>query len=70
LLTLEICFIGGILGRLIFIFKGFNLFTFKKRGLLISFFRIIWFIPAISTFGVIKYPLKVGFNIIILIDQG
>lgn len=70
LLTLEICFIGGILGRLIFIFKGFNLFTFKKRGLLISFFRIIWFIPAISTFGVIKYPLKVGFNTIILIDQG
>jgi NADH-ubiquinone oxidoreductase chain 5 len=69
MLTLFVCILGGLFGYLI---SEVSLFFFNKslyNNKLISFFRIIWFIPFISTIYIIKLPLKVGF-IIKIIDQG
>lgn len=69
-LTLIVCVIGGIFGYTLrnpsFIF--FN----KSLGLyLFSFINIsIWFIPLISTFGLVKYPLSLGLNSLKSFDQG
>jgi len=67
-LTLLVCLLGGLLGYFISLI---SLFFFNKsfNNKIIDFFRIIWFIPIISTYFVVKLPLKIGFNIK-LIDQG
>lgn len=70
LLTLVVCILGGIRGYLISIA---NLFFFNKsinNYYLTLFFRRIWFIPYISTYGIIKHPLKLGNLVIKSFDQG
>lgn len=69
-ITLIVCIIGGGLGYLI----SSVTFYFHNKSLnfyLFSFMNIsIWFIPILSTVGIIKYPLSLGFNTIKSFDQG
>jgi NADH-ubiquinone oxidoreductase chain 5 len=70
LLTLLTCILGGLIGYLISIT---NLFYFNKslnNYYITIFFRRIWFIPYISTYGIINYPLKLGNIVIKSFDQG
>nr|AWB99181.1 NADH dehydrogenase subunit 5 [Anopheles eiseni geometricus] len=60
MLTLFVCIIGGLLGyflsnvKLFFINKSLYLYNFS------NFVGSMWFMPIISTIGVINYPLKLG----------
>lgn len=70
LLTLFVCIIGGLIGylvsnvKLFFFNKSLNYYKFS------SFFGIIWFIPIISTVGIIKYPLFLAIISFKSFDQG
>lgn len=70
LITLLICILGGFLGYLInnvlFFFINKSLYFYKMR----NFIGIIWFIPIISTLGIVKLPLILGFNCLKIFDQG
>jgi NADH-ubiquinone oxidoreductase chain 5 len=69
-LTLIVCLLGGFLGYLI---RNVNLY-FSNKSLnfyLFSFINIsIWFIPVLSTLGIIFYPIILGFKTIKSFDQG
>lgn len=69
-ITLFVCIVGGLIGYLI---SNVSLFTKNKslRNYYISIFSgSIWFIPYISTYGIINYSLKIGINVVINFDQG
>jgi NADH-ubiquinone oxidoreductase chain 5 len=69
-LTLITCLTGGLLGYFIN-FVGLNFFNKSLSFYYCThFFRGIWFIPFISTNGIIFLPLKLGFSIIKSFDQG
>uniref|UniRef100_A0AB39A6N5 NADH-ubiquinone oxidoreductase chain 5 n=1 Tax=Demicryptochironomus minus TaxID=3231393 RepID=A0AB39A6N5_9DIPT len=68
--TLIICFIGGFFGYLI---SNINFFSFNKslNYYLFSFFSSsMWFMPLLSTVGVVYYPLNVSFKLYKNLDQG
>jgi len=68
--TLVICIIGGIFGYLI---RNINFYFFNKslNFYLFSFINSsIWFMPLISTIGIVFYPLSLGFNSLKSFDQG
>jgi NADH-ubiquinone oxidoreductase chain 5 len=69
-LILVTCILGGLFGY--FIRKTVLYFT--NKSLNTYFFRFInrsiWFIPLISTIGIIFYPLTSGFNVLKSFDQG
>nr|WPV76830.1 NADH dehydrogenase subunit 5 [Phlebotomus chinensis] len=69
-LTLEVCILGGLLGYLISFVKLYflnkALIYFKMSWFLGS----MWFMPMLSTLGVIFYPLKLGYYLIKNLDQG
>lgn len=69
-LTLFVCITGGLFGYFISLV---NLYFYNKSLDLynISYFLgSIWFIPYISTYGIINYPLNFGKIIYKSIDQG
>lgn len=69
-ITLFVCIIGGLFGYLI---SNISLFFINKslKYYFISIFRgSIWFIPYISTYGIINYSLKIGINVVNNFDQG
>lgn len=68
--TLMICLLGGIFG---FLISNISLFSFNKSKNLYFFsffFRRIWFMPALSTLGVIYFPVNLGMKILKSLDQG
>ena len=69
-LTLLVCVIGGVVGYLI---SNVN-FYFLNKSLNYYLFRFInisiWFIPLLSTIGLIFYPLTLGYKSIKSFDQG
>lgn len=69
-LTLLVCILGGLRG---YIIRNVTLY-FSNKSLnfyLFSFINIsIWYIPILSTIGIIKYPLSLGFYTIKSFDQG
>nr|UXG57136.1 NADH dehydrogenase subunit 5 [Bactrocera sp. 'yunnanensis'] len=70
LLTLFVCVVGGLLGYLI---SNVSLFYFNKSlysYLMSYFFGSMWFMPYISTYGVINYPLILGGSVCKSFDQG
>lgn len=70
IVTLVVCFIGGISGYLI---SNINFFFFNKslNYYLFSFFsRSIWFIPILSTVGLTYYPVSLSFKLFKNLDQG
>lgn len=71
LLTLSVCFIGGFIGYFIVYLKMKNIFlNFKNYYFWKSFLRLIWFIPILSSLGVIKIPLERGKKLLNFLDQG
>nr|AFO73399.1 NADH dehydrogenase subunit 5 [Anopheles punctulatus] len=70
LLTLFVCLFGGLIGYLM---SNVNLF-FTNKSLYFynfSFFSgSMWFMPLISTLGVINFPLKLGLYSYKSFDQG
>lgn len=69
-LTLLICFLGGLLG---FMISNISFFSFNK-SLAYYFFSFyscsMWFLPIISTVGVVRFPLNYGLKIVKSLDQG
>nr|QQQ88043.1 NADH dehydrogenase subunit 5 [Silba sp. LW-2021] len=70
LLTLFVCIVGGVLGYLI---SNVSLFYVNKslvNYLSSYYFGSMWFMPFISTYGIINYPLMVGSLVVKSFDQG
>nr|AQT19247.1 NADH dehydrogenase subunit 5 [Zeugodacus depressus] len=70
LLTLFVCIVGGLVGYLI---SNVSLIYFNKsfnNYLSSYFFGSMWFMPYISTYGVISYPLILGGSVVKSFDQG
>nr|QLY89711.1 NADH dehydrogenase subunit 5 [Xylophagus ater] len=70
LLTLLVCISGGFLGYMI---SNVSLFFFNKSMSMYFysyFLGSMWFMPYISTYGIIKYPLKLGSDVLKSFDQG
>nr|YP_009487726.1 NADH dehydrogenase subunit 5 [Anopheles minor]AWB98518.1 NADH dehydrogenase subunit 5 [Anopheles minor] len=70
MLTLFVCIFGGLIGyllsnvKLFFINKSLYFFNFT------NFVGSMWFMPIISTIGIINYPLKLGLYSYKSFDQG
>nr|QVL29376.1 NADH dehydrogenase subunit 5 [Ceratitis rubivora] len=70
LLTLFVCILGGLIGYLI---SNVSLYYFNKslnKYLLSYYFGSMWFMPYISTYGIINYPLILGGVVLKSFDQG
>nr|UFY98542.1 NADH dehydrogenase subunit 5 [Piophila megastigmata]UFY98555.1 NADH dehydrogenase subunit 5 [Piophila megastigmata] len=70
LLTLFVCIVGGILGYMI---SNVSLFYINKSliyYILSYYFGSMWFMPYISTYGIISYPLLMGNMVVKSFDQG
>nr|YP_009169965.1 NADH dehydrogenase subunit 5 [Polypedilum vanderplanki]ALD88424.1 NADH dehydrogenase subunit 5 [Polypedilum vanderplanki] len=70
MMTLLICVLGGIIGVLC---SKLVFFSYNKSlsFYLFSFFSCsMWFMPLISTMGVVFYPLNYGFKMFKFIDSG
>nr|AHG53226.1 NADH dehydrogenase subunit 5 [Drosophila santomea] len=70
MLTLFVCIVGGLFGYLISIS---NLYSLNKSLLnynLTLFLGSMWFMPYISTYGMIFYPLIYGQLVVKSFDQG
>lgn len=69
-MTLLTCLLGGIIGYLM----SFNSLLFFNRAFnlnkLIFFFSLMWFIPLLSSYIIIKLPLLYGNYFIKLVDKG
>nr|YP_010895022.1 NADH dehydrogenase subunit 5 [Callicera aenea]WJW73535.1 NADH dehydrogenase subunit 5 [Callicera aenea] len=69
-MTLFVCIVGGLFGYLI---SKISLFFYNKsfNSYLVSMFvGSMWFMPYISTYGIVNYSLKIGMNIVKNFDQG
>nr|WKU83767.1 NADH dehydrogenase subunit 5 [Argyra sp.] len=69
-LTLFVCISGGILGYLI---SNVNLYFYNKSFIFYNlswFWGSMWFMPYISTYGILFYPLQLGGLIYKNMDQG
>nr|QWY23074.1 NADH dehydrogenase subunit 5 [Melanostoma scalare]UXF58158.1 NADH dehydrogenase subunit 5 [Melanostoma orientale] len=69
-MTLFVCIMGGFFGYLI---SNISLFFMNKslKYYFISMFSgSMWFMPYISTYGIINYSLKIGMNVVNNFDQG
>uniref|UniRef100_A0AAU7YTB6 NADH-ubiquinone oxidoreductase chain 5 n=1 Tax=Cheilosia bombiformis TaxID=3103807 RepID=A0AAU7YTB6_9MUSC len=69
-MTLFVCIIGGFTGYMI---SHISLFFFSKslNNYLVSLFvGSMWFMPYISTYGILNYPLKLGMHVLKNFDQG
>nr|YP_010360980.1 NADH dehydrogenase subunit 5 [Zeugodacus caudatus]UNQ86529.1 NADH dehydrogenase subunit 5 [Zeugodacus caudatus] len=70
LLTLFVCIVGGVLGYLI---SNVSLFYVNKslnNYLSSYYFGSMWFMPYISTYGIVNYPLILGGSVCKSFDQG
>nr|AND46657.1 NADH dehydrogenase subunit 5 [Anopheles cruzii] len=70
MLTLFVCILGGIMG---YILSNVKLFFMNKSLYYYNFVCFVgsmWFMPIISTIGVINYPLKLGLYSYKSFDQG
>nr|ADW41423.1 NADH dehydrogenase subunit 5 [Drosophila ezoana] len=70
LLTLFVCIFGGLVGYLISVS---NLYSINKSMIFynfINFMGSMWFMPYISTYGIIYYPLNYGQIVGKSFDQG
>nr|QCF45700.1 NADH dehydrogenase subunit 5 [Analcellicampa xanthosoma] len=68
ILPLLIIFLGGILGYLMYS-MSLNKLNFKSMFFIKMFMSSMWFLPIISTYGLIKYPMIASMNLTYLIDQ-
>nr|UZA61125.1 NADH dehydrogenase subunit 5 [Graptomyza sp.] len=69
-MTLFVCIMGGLVGYLISkVSLFFNNKSFNNYFMSL-FVGSMWFMPYISTYGIINYSLKLGMNIFKNFDQG
>nr|YP_009663923.1 NADH dehydrogenase subunit 5 [Synthesiomyia nudiseta]QCW07956.1 NADH dehydrogenase subunit 5 [Synthesiomyia nudiseta] len=69
-LTMLVCLMGGISGYLI---SNISLFFFNKAlnsYSISNFLGSMWFMPYISTYGIINYPMMMGNMVVKSFDQG
>nr|YP_010999288.1 NADH dehydrogenase subunit 5 [Cricotopus ornatus]WPM93134.1 NADH dehydrogenase subunit 5 [Cricotopus ornatus] len=69
-LTLVVCLIGGFMG---YIISNVSLYFFNKslNFYLFSFLNMsMWFMPILSTLGIVKFPLILGFKSMKSFDHG
>nr|YP_010895321.1 NADH dehydrogenase subunit 5 [Victoriana melanorrhina]WJW73912.1 NADH dehydrogenase subunit 5 [Victoriana melanorrhina] len=69
-MTLFVCIMGGISG---YMMSNISLFMMNKslNNYYISLFvGSMWFMPYISTYGIVNYSLKIGMNVVKNFDQG
>nr|UCU06774.1 NADH dehydrogenase subunit 5 [Xylota coquilletti] len=69
-MTLFVCIVGGLSGYLM---SKISLFFSNKslNNYFISMFAgSMWFMPYISTYGIVNYSLKIGMNVVKNFDQG
>jgi NADH-ubiquinone oxidoreductase chain 5 len=69
-LTLFVCLVGAFSGYLISNVSLFFNYKALSHYLMTFFAGSIWFMPIISTLGVIKFPLNLGFSALKSFDQG
>nr|YP_010261366.1 NADH dehydrogenase subunit 5 [Homoneura interstincta]UIB40273.1 NADH dehydrogenase subunit 5 [Homoneura interstincta] len=70
MLTLFVCSMGGVVGYLI---SNVSLYFMNKSMMHYSlslFFGSVWFMPYISTYGLVKMPLSLGWSVSKSFDQG
>nr|YP_009560906.1 NADH dehydrogenase subunit 5 [Hydrotaea chalcogaster]QAB45339.1 NADH dehydrogenase subunit 5 [Hydrotaea chalcogaster] len=70
LLTLFVCIIGGLVGYLI---SNVSLYFYNKalnNYNSSNFLGSMWFMPSISTYGIVNYPLVMGNMVVKSFDQG
>nr|UPX88383.1 NADH dehydrogenase subunit 5 [Phytobia cambii] len=70
ILTLLVCVFGGLFGYFI---SNVSMYYYNKSFnsyLLVSFIGNMWFMPMISTYGLMYYPLIFGKMTMVLFDQG
>nr|YP_010895126.1 NADH dehydrogenase subunit 5 [Ocyptamus norina]WJW73652.1 NADH dehydrogenase subunit 5 [Ocyptamus norina] len=69
-MTLLVCVVGGVIGYMI---SNISLFMMNKSlnlYYITMFMGSMWFMPYISTYGIVNYSLKIGMNVIKNFDQG
>nr|YP_010999301.1 NADH dehydrogenase subunit 5 [Cricotopus trifasciatus]WPM93147.1 NADH dehydrogenase subunit 5 [Cricotopus trifasciatus] len=69
-LTLVVCVVGGFSGYMI---SNVSFYFFNKslNFYLFSFLNMsMWFMPVLSTLGIVKFPLTLGFNSMKSFDHG
>nr|QLY90299.1 NADH dehydrogenase subunit 5 [Simulium angustipes]QWT71650.1 NADH dehydrogenase subunit 5 [Simuliidae sp. Cyprus 2] len=69
-LTLFVCLVGAFSGYLMSNVSLFFNYKSLSNYLLTFFAGSMWFMPMISTLGVIKLPLNIGFKTLKSFDQG
>nr|YP_009117294.1 NADH dehydrogenase subunit 5 [Muscina stabulans]AJE61320.1 NADH dehydrogenase subunit 5 [Muscina stabulans] len=70
LLTLFVCIVGGLIGYFI---SNISMFTYNKsfKNYHFSYFLgSMWFMPNISTYGIINYPFLISNLVVKSFDQG
>nr|YP_010691310.1 NADH dehydrogenase subunit 5 [Drosophila neocordata]WBU93960.1 NADH dehydrogenase subunit 5 [Drosophila neocordata] len=70
LLTLFVCVTGGLFGYLISFMKLYGLNKSLLYYKISSFLGLMWFMPYMSTYGIIFYPLNYGQIVVKSFDQG
>nr|QZM06647.1 NADH dehydrogenase subunit 5 [Tetanops sintenisi] len=68
--TVFVCIVGGVSGYLISNVSFFYVNKSMDYYLSSYFFGSMWFMPYISTYGVISYPLLLGGSVVKSFDQG
>nr|YP_009660932.1 NADH dehydrogenase subunit 5 [Eristalinus fuscicornis]YP_009660945.1 NADH dehydrogenase subunit 5 [Eristalinus barclayi]QCT09696.1 NADH dehydrogenase subunit 5 [Eristalinus fuscicornis]QCT09709.1 NADH dehydrogenase subunit 5 [Eristalinus barclayi] len=69
-MTLFVCVIGGLVGYLMSKISLFFINKSLNNYYLSMFAGSMWFMPYISTYGIINYSLKLGMNVVKNFDQG
>lgn len=70
IITLIVCFVGGLIGVFLANQSFFTLNKTLKFYFFCYFSSSIWFLPFISTIGLVFMPLKKSINILKILDQG
>nr|UKO32988.1 NADH dehydrogenase subunit 5 [Stenochironomus sp. 2CZ] len=70
LIVLIICIIGGLFGSYLSIEGLFKLNKSLYYYYFSFFFNSMWFMPMISTFGMINFPLNLGWKVLNFFDFG
>nr|YP_009995539.1 NADH dehydrogenase subunit 5 [Eristalinus quinquestriatus]QNQ07380.1 NADH dehydrogenase subunit 5 [Eristalinus quinquestriatus] len=69
-MTLFVCIVGGLTGYLMSKISLFFINKSLNNYYLSMFAGSMWFMPYISTYGIINYSLKLGMNVVKNFDQG
>nr|WKU83980.1 NADH dehydrogenase subunit 5 [Mallota florea] len=69
-MTLFVCIMGGVIGYLMSKISLFFINKSLNNYYLSMFAGSMWFMPYISTYGIINYSLKLGMNVVKNFDQG